>query len=76
MEYCYNQHDVKKSISWARENSLPIRVRSGGHHYEGYSTGNDVVIIDVSRMNSIYIDEKKVQLEYKVELEIENYMRL
>ena len=57
--YCYNHEDVQNAICWARENSVPIRIRSGGHHYEGYSTGNDVIIIDISRMNGIYIDEDK-----------------
>lgn len=57
--YCYNKKDICNAISWARENVLPIRIRSGCHNYEGYSTGNDVVVIDVSRMNNIYIDEEK-----------------
>ena len=56
--YCYNKDDICNAMSWARENSLPIRIRSGCHNYEGYSTGNDVVVIDVSRMNKIYIDEE------------------
>lgn len=57
--YCYNEEDVANAIKWARLNELPIRIRSGGHHYEGFSTGNDVVVIDVSRMNGIHIDEEK-----------------
>lgn len=63
--YCHNNEDVRNSIVWARENSLPIRIRSGSHHYEGYSTGNDVVVIDISKMNEIYIDEEsgKVKIQ-------------
>lgn len=57
--YCYNYEDVQNSIQWAKKNNISIRIRSGGHHYEGYSTGNDVMIVDVSRMNGIYIDEEK-----------------
>ena len=57
--YCKEKNDVRNSILWARKNELPIRVRSGCHNYEGYSTGNDVVVIDVSKMNNIYIDENK-----------------
>ncbi|ATD54561.1 FAD-dependent oxidoreductase [Clostridium chauvoei] len=56
--YCYTEEDVINSINWARNNSLPIRIRSGAHNYEGYSTGNDVVVIDVSNMNYIEIDEE------------------
>ncbi|NKF06866.1 FAD-binding oxidoreductase [Clostridium gasigenes] len=57
--YCQSEKDVCTAISWARVNLLPIRIRSGCHNYEGYSTGNDVVVIDVSRMSDIYIDEEK-----------------
>ncbi|MDU7949918.1 MAG: FAD-binding oxidoreductase [Clostridium sp.] len=55
--YCNNEKDVINAILWAKNNSIEIRVRSGAHSYEGYSTGNDVAIIDISKMNEIYIDE-------------------
>lgn len=58
--FCENEKDVINSIEWARKNSLPIRIRSGRHHYEGYSTGNDVIVIDVSRMNKIDLYEDKM----------------
>lgn len=57
--YCYNENDVINAIKWSRENSKEIRVRSGAHSYEGYSTGDDVVIIDVSNINEININEEK-----------------
>ncbi|MBD7914193.1 FAD-binding oxidoreductase [Clostridium sp. Sa3CUN1] len=57
--YCYNDEDVINAVKWARNNSKEIRVRSGGHNYEGYSTGNNLVVIDVSKINSIYINEKE-----------------
>ncbi|MDQ0148635.1 FAD-dependent oxidoreductase [Eubacterium multiforme] len=63
--YCMEKEDVINAICWAKENDIPIRIRSGCHNYEGYSTGNDVAVIDVSKMNSIYIDEKnnKVKID-------------
>ncbi|PHV70320.1 FAD-linked oxidase [Sporanaerobium hydrogeniformans] len=63
--YCNNEEDVKNSILWARKHQVPIRIRSGGHHYEGYSTGNDVLVIDVSKMQGILLDEsaKKITIE-------------
>jgi len=57
--YCYNEEDVINAIKWARENYKEIRVRSGGHSYEGYSTGHDVIVIDVSEINKIHINEEK-----------------
>ncbi|MGL5087682.1 MAG: FAD-binding oxidoreductase, partial [Clostridium sp.] len=55
--YCECEIDICNAMLFARENSLEVRIRSGCHHYEGYSSGDDVVIIDVSKMNNIYIDE-------------------
>ncbi len=55
--YCYNEQDIMNAILWAKKNSIEIRVRSGAHSYEGYSTGNDIAVIDISKMNEIYIDE-------------------
>ncbi|MDU4891664.1 MAG: FAD-binding oxidoreductase [Clostridium sp.] len=57
--YCLEEEDIINAIIWARENKVGIRVRSGGHHYEGYSNGNDVLIIDVSRMNNIMLEKEK-----------------
>ena len=61
--YCREKDDVINSIRWARENNIEIRIRSGCHNYEGYSTGNDVLVIDVSRMNGIYIDEENLKVK-------------
>lgn len=57
--YCYTEEDVINAIKWSRENSKEIRVRSGSHSYEGYSTGDDVVVIDVSNINNINLNEEK-----------------
>jgi len=57
--FCKTKNDVINAIAWARINSLEIRIRSGKHHYEGYSTGNDVVVIDVSKMNGISVNEEE-----------------
>lgn len=57
--YCNNEQDVVNAVLWARKNLIEIRVRSGTHSYEGYSTGNDLLVIDVSKMNKINIDEDR-----------------
>lgn len=56
--YCKNEEDIRNSILWARKHDVPIRIRSGRHHYDGYSIGNDVLVIDVSEMNTMHIDEE------------------
>lgn len=55
--YCKNSEDVRNAILWAKTHKVGIRIRSGRHHYEGYSTGNDVMIIDVSGLNEIEVNE-------------------
>lgn len=56
--YCKEEKDIINAISWSKRNDLPIRIRSGAHNYEGFSTGNDLAVIDISKMNSIKIDEE------------------
>lgn len=54
--YCQNTQDVQNAVLWARCHKVPIRVRSGGHNHEGFSTGNDVILIDVSEMKGMKVD--------------------
>ena len=61
--YCENRKDVSRSIEWAQQQGTPIRLRGGGHHYEGYSTGNGALVIDVSRMNSVTVEDGLVRAE-------------
>lgn len=61
--YCECEEDIRNAIIFAKTNSLSVRIRNGRHHYEGYSTGNDMVVIDTSRMNKIYIDEENDKIK-------------
>ena len=55
--YCRTAEDVAASVCLARKKGLPLRVRNGGHNYEGYSNGDCAVVIDVSKMNQLEINE-------------------
>lgn len=55
--YCESAKDIQNAVCWARQNNVGIRIRSGGHHYQGYSVGNGVLVIDVSLMKKIKLDE-------------------
>ncbi len=57
--YCQNAQDVQNAIKWARCRNMPIRVRSGGHNHEGFSTGTDALVIDVSEMKALQVDKDK-----------------
>lgn len=54
--YCSTKVDVSNAVCWAKRHCIPIRSRSGGHNYEGYSNGNCVLVIDTSRLNDMKID--------------------
>ncbi|MDK2968199.1 FAD-binding oxidoreductase [Lacrimispora sp.] len=56
--YCRNSSDVSNAVLWARKRGICLRIRSGGHNYEGFSTGNDVLDIDLSELNQLSIDEE------------------
>ncbi len=57
--YCYNNNDVGNAICFAIKNNIEIRIRTGGHNYEGYSVGNCILVIDISRMNKLELDENR-----------------
>ncbi|GGF15577.1 FAD-binding oxidoreductase [Subtercola lobariae] len=48
--------DVVNAVTAARRNDVPLRVRSGGHSLEGWSTLDDGLVIDVSELASVSID--------------------
>ena len=51
--YCANAADVQRTIRWGRAHRIRIVARSGGHSYGGYSSGNGVVVADLSRLDSV-----------------------
>ncbi|QDY84828.1 FAD-binding oxidoreductase [Paenibacillus polymyxa] len=56
--FCQRTQDVINAVKWARERGIRLRVRSGRHSYEGLSTVNGGIIIDVSEINKITVDRK------------------
>ncbi|WP_312091472.1 FAD-dependent oxidoreductase [Aminipila sp.] len=60
--YCETKHDVVNAVVWSRKHGVPIRIRSGGHNYEGYSNGDCTLVIDISRLNRLKINECKNRL--------------
>jgi hypothetical protein len=59
--YCETPADVRTAILFAQDNSLPVRTRSGGHNFAGWSTGEGLVL-DVSRLNQVSVTGSTVHL--------------
>ena len=53
---CSTPEDVKEALLYARQNSLKVAVRSGGHSVAGMSTNDGGLVIDVRPMKSITIN--------------------
>jgi FAD/FMN-containing dehydrogenase len=53
---CASAADVRECVLFARRHGLPLAVRSGGHSYEGWSSGPGLVI-DLRRMSAVEVRE-------------------
>lgn len=56
INYCLKIRDVSNAVKWARCHCVGFRIRGGCHNYEGYSVGNGVLVIDLSRLNQVRLD--------------------
>src|SRR3989442_7269969 len=53
---CTTTADVRAALVFARENSFPIAVRSGGHSFPGHSTVDDGIVIDLRQINAVTVE--------------------
>lgn len=60
--FCRDAAEVAAALSRCRTQQLAFRVRSGGHSLEGYSAVDDGVVIDLSEMNSLTLNEDASQV--------------
>jgi FAD/FMN-containing dehydrogenase len=61
-----NVDEVVAALAFAREQEVPLAVRSGGHGISGRSTNEGGIVIDLSRMRDISVispDERLVRVE-------------
>jgi FAD/FMN-containing dehydrogenase len=48
--------DVRAVVEWARRYDVALVSRSGGHAYNGASTSDHAVVVDVGRLNRVSLD--------------------
>ena len=54
--FAQETQDVVNALTWARQNDVALRVRSGRHNLEGWSNVDNGIVIDVSGLKSAHID--------------------
>lgn len=52
---CRSTADVAEAVRYARNNHLPIAIKSGGHSMEGFSSNDDGLVINLSLMNTVEV---------------------
>src|SRR3984885_11720012 len=55
--FCNVAEDVVNAVEWARQKGIALRARSGRHSLNGWSSLDGGLVVDVSRMKSVAIDE-------------------
>ncbi|MCU4719644.1 FAD-binding oxidoreductase [Halapricum hydrolyticum] len=53
---CAGTSDVINAVTFAKEQDLPISVKSGGHNIAGRAVEDDALMIDLSPMKSVRVD--------------------
>ena len=48
--------DVRTAVSWGVAHGVPLRARSGGHSYAGYSTLSGGMVLDLRNLRGISVD--------------------
>jgi FAD/FMN-containing dehydrogenase len=53
---CQSEADIARSVTFARENELPLSIRGGGHNIAGHAVCDDGLMIDLSGMKAVQVD--------------------
>ncbi|WP_414170738.1 FAD-binding oxidoreductase [Streptoverticillium reticulum] len=54
--YVAGTPDIATCLAFARRFSIPVSIRNGGHSYAGWSSGDDRLVLDVSRLKTVRTD--------------------
>jgi FAD/FMN-containing dehydrogenase len=53
---CKTELGIQQAVKYANQQNLTVNIKSGGHSFEGFSLNNDGLVIDVSLMNQISLN--------------------
>jgi FAD/FMN-containing dehydrogenase len=58
---CKNTAGVAEAIQYAKQNNLPVAIKSGGHCMEGFSCNDDGMVINLSLLNKVdWVDKETI----------------
>lgn len=61
---CTTTDEVAQAVKYAIENKLPVSIKSGGHSFEGFSSNEGGLVINLSKMKSLtWQDENNITVE-------------
>jgi hypothetical protein len=61
---CKNTQGIAEAINYAIANKLAVAVKSGGHCFEGFSSNNDGLVINLSLMNTVeWLDNSTIKIQ-------------
>lgn len=50
---CKTQNGIAAAVKYAKENKLAVSIKSGGHCFEGFSSNDNGLVINLSLMNKV-----------------------
>lgn len=57
---CESEQDVVRTVRYAKEKGLSIAPRGGGHHVGGFGTCDEGMVIDLSGMRKVTVNEEQL----------------
>ena len=55
--FCSDTQDVVNALTWARHHGVAVRARSGRHNLEGWSNIDGGLVVDVSELKGVAVDQ-------------------
>lgn len=75
--FAQNEDDVANAVKWARENNVPIRMRSGRHSLaKDFNQTDNGIVIDTSHMRSVLVDKSELTATIQAGIRVGNLVRM